>query len=268
MVKSNNIKEKKGGRPKGAKSNFNLPARGISDAVEWTRKIHEKAKEKEFSPEDLTSYLDIGKGFASPAISVLDKFGFIEKASYGWKISELGKSAIRGDKDSLKQALERIELFRELIKSFGDREVTKSIIVNYLKSKYKKENNEAVAERFAESIDFLNSFGQLDVKSEEKGFAVKEACFSDEDLQIILKMKYAFQPIKEELKETILEEAYNKFKDYGDSTIESLIEEIKKNKKNEAVRNALINAFVSSFEKKYPILKDSVKEKKKEESLE
>lgn len=261
---NNNDKVKKGGRPKGAKSKLNIPARSIEEAVDWATKIYQNAKENEFHPDDLPNYLGIGRGFSSPALSILDKFGLIEKAPLGWRVSQLGKSAINKDKEAIKESLERIDLYRDLFRAFGERKVNKSIIVAHLKSKHKYgENTEVIADKFVEAKDYLDSLeeGLIEKSLDKPRIQNHSSGLEDENLVILLKLKYAFKPINDGSKEIILEEAYNKFKNDNDTTVASLIGEIKKNKTNKEIRQALINALISSFELKYPILKEDEKPK-------
>jgi len=251
-------KPKKGGRPHGSKSKVNLPARSIENSIEWSRKIYENAKYNEFHPDDLPDYIGIGRGFASPALSILDKYGLIERGTIGWHISQLGKGAIRGNGSSIKECLERIDLYRELLSVFGDKKVNKSIIIAHLKSKYKYGNNtELIADKFIESKDYLDSFENCNIQTvspKESSQGAPPTGFKDEDLVVLLKLKYAFQPIDESSKIEILNDAYKHLSKSGDPAVESIIEEIKKNERNDNVRDALINALISTFEKKYPIL--------------
>ena len=160
----NKSKKKKGGRPAGSKSKVNLPSKSIEESIEWAKKIYVGAKNNEFHPDDLPNYLGIGRGFASPTLSILAKYGLIEKATFGWVISELGKNAINGSRESTIECLERIDLFRELFREFGDKRVNRSIIIAHLKSRYKYgDNNEVIADRFIESKEYLVTLMDLGV---------------------------------------------------------------------------------------------------------
>ncbi|MFA5019807.1 MAG: hypothetical protein WC533_01770 [Candidatus Pacearchaeota archaeon] len=255
--------KKKAGRPKGAKSKLNLPIRNIADAIDWARKVDNEANGNEFHPEDLVEYIGINKGFVSPALSVLQKFGFIEKGSFGWKISDLGMRVISNEREAVREALERVDLYRDLLRSFGDKNVTKTIILNYLKTKYKKgENTEIIAEKYAEAVSYLNSL--------EKGIgkpATKEVNkIIDNKIITLLKLKYTFYPDKNSKKE-ILNELITEFNDDEDVTIKSLISQIKENEDNESILKVLIDTLMNSFSQKYPILnieKKVKKEQKKE----
>ncbi len=254
-------KKKKGGRPVGTKSKINLPFKSVEESIEWTRKIYEKAKDNEFHPDDLPGYIGIGRGFVSPVLAILDKFGLIQRATLGWNVSQLGKEAIRGNKNSIIECVEKIDLYRELLRAFSERKVNKSIIVAHLKSKYKYgDNTESIADKFIEEKKYIDSIETNQISSENTVTKKPETPKLDNnELITLLKVKYAFQPSEEISKVELINELHNNFKDYGDTTIESLVNEIKKNKSNDAVVNALVNAFLKSFEKKYPVLKISRK---------
>jgi hypothetical protein len=251
--------KKKAGRPKGAKSKLNLPIRNIADAIDWAKKVDSNAGMNEFHPEDLVEYIGINKGFVSPALSVLQKFGFIEKGSFGWKISDLGMRVISGEREAVKEALERVDLYRDLLRSFGDKNVTKTIILNYLKTKYKKgENTEIIAEKYAEAVNYLNSLGKETSKPIAK---VEGSKVIDNKIMTLLKLKYTFYPDKNSKKE-ILNELIEEFKDDADITIQSLISQIKENENNEEILKVLIDTLMSSFSQKYPLLKFEKRTKK------
>src|SRR3989344_4019399 len=201
MATNNNTKneknKKKSGRPAGAKSKINLPIRNIDVAVEWTKKAYENAKDSEMSPNDVAKFIDVSRGFGSPAISVLDKFGLIEKASFGWKISELGKRAINGDKEAIKEALERVDMFRSLLRTFGDKDVTEGVILDYLKKNFKKgDNTKVISDKYIEALNYLNSLtGKSSVYQKPQNNPVNELNF-DNKLITLLKIRYIFLPRK------------------------------------------------------------------------
>jgi len=272
MIKIDKIEndKKKAGRPKGAKSKLNLPIRDIADAVEWIRKVDNEAKGNEFHPEDLVEYIGINKGFVSPALSVLQKFGFIERGSFGWKVSELGMRVISNEREAIKEALERVDLYRDLLKNFGDKNVTKTIILNYLKTKYKKgENTEVIAGKYTEAVSYLNSLTtEISSTKKDKQFT-KSTDNLDKKIITLLKLKYMFFPEKDS-KIEVIDELINVFEDETDPTIKSVISKIKQQKGEEETLKVLINILFDSFKEKYSILATDRKYKKdqikKEES--
>lgn len=264
----NENKKKKAGRPAGAKSKVNLPVRNIEVAVSWTKKAYEHAGEAEMSPEDIIKFIEVNKGFRSPAISTLDKFGLIEKASFGWRVSDLGKRVINGEREAIKEALERIDLFRDLLRAFGDKNVTEGVILAYLKKNYKKEDNtKPIAEKYLEAVNYLNSVTPNKVNSQSKKETSYKELNLDDKLITLLKLKYAFYPIDEHSKTELIKELDEKFKDYDDTTIRAIISQIKENKSNKEVLKILITTLLNSLGQKYHFLQfedKPTKERKKE----
>lgn len=261
-------KNRKAGRPKGAKSKINLPIRNIDESIEWTKKAYEGAGDAIMSSEELGQFIGVNKGFTSPAISVLDKFGLIEKIGSGWKISDLGKRAINNDKSAIKESLERVDLFRELIGEFLGKKVTPGTILSYLKGKYKKgENNESIVDKYLKSIQYLSSI-QGDISNTNKYDSTKELGFSDDKLILLLNLKYAYYPPDSSSRQEITENFCDKFKDNNPFVV-SLINQIRENQNNDQVVKALVNALINSFTERYPALSTERKSKdaKKKESL-
>jgi len=56
------------------------------------------------SSNDITEYLNLKKGSNTPVIGALSEYGFIERVSGGWRISDLGQRAIREEPDAVKEA--------------------------------------------------------------------------------------------------------------------------------------------------------------------
>ena len=124
MKQETDVKKKKGGRPQGSKSDIGIPMKGIKEAVALVKMAYEKGQDSIMSFSEISNYMNLQKGSNTTTIGALSFYGFVEQADGGWRISELGKRAVRGEKEAIRTAFEREALFRESSSQFGGKNVS------------------------------------------------------------------------------------------------------------------------------------------------
>ncbi len=249
------------GRPKGSKS-IGIPLKGVKEAVELVRMVYEKAGDKTMSFSEMAEYMKLQKGSSTPAVGAVYEYGLIERSGIGWKVSELGKDAIGGNRESVKEAFEKNTIFRDLSIQFGDKEITEGILIEYLRRKYKKGGNVfLIAKRFMEGLQYIKSLESsrtpaesIEPRDEAKWFKV-------------IQLKYSLNPTKEISK--LADDVAEEFENVNDVALKTLAKSIKENKNNKEVLTVLIDNLIQISRREYKseILQadakaDIIKEKK------
>ena len=222
---SSSNKKEKMGRPKGSKSKLGIPPKGIIEAVALVKSAYEKAGNNIMSVQDITDFMNLKKGSNYPMLGMLaSDYGLIEKeGDIGYRISDLGERAIKGEKFAIKESFEKNSLFRDLSTQFWDKNVTPGLIIDYLKKKYKKGDNvNLIAQRFLEGSNYIKSIGGSQYSSELNSPKNSEPSPIDEDIILLLKLKYLFIPPSENIKESTLKSILEKFRNSNDVGIKSL----------------------------------------------
>lgn len=237
-------KEKnRGGRPKGSKTKSGVPIRGIKEAIVLTKMAYEKGKNNLMSFSEISDYMGLQKGSNAPVIGALSSYGFLEQGGGGWKVSELGKRAINGEKEAIRSAFEKIDLFRELSSEFGGKNASLGLIEDYLKKKYRKgENVKIITQRFSEGMDYIKLSGP------EKPQEVQTMEKPSSKIIDLIELKYALKPAEQKDTETLAMKIYESFKDNPNKGVKVLAENIKKNKKNNAALRALVESVLALLE--------------------
>jgi len=262
MKKQDNTK-RKSGRPKGAKSKLGIPSKSLQEMLELVKKAYDSVGSQLMSVDDITTKLGLQKGSNYPILGMLSDAGLIEKEGIGYRVTELAKRALYGDKNALKIAFERNSIFSDLSNHFGDQDITAGLVMAYLKQKYKKgESVELISQRFLEGRNYINAsgIGKIYIKERTNEFQ-KENKSIDASLIQIVKLKYALSPVNKsdlsELKKSVCDE----LKRDSNETIRVLALNLEKNKDNDQVFSALFDSIWGIFLNDYPELKDDKQER-------
>jgi len=241
MAINNMVKEeKKGGRPKGSKSSIGIPPKGIKNAITLTKLAYEKGKGSTMSFSEISEFMNLQKGSNTTTVGALNSYGLLEQFEGGWKISELGKKAIAQEKEAVRTAFEKIDLFRELSSQFGGKDVSPGMIIDYLKKKYRKgENVKIIAQRFFEGMDFIKQL------SPEKLQIIQKIEKPSPSIIDLIKLKYALSPAEKVDIESLASKVYESFKGNSNNSIKVLSENINKNKKNTEALKALVDSLLA-----------------------
>ena len=241
------VKEKKkGGRPKGSKSEIGIPMKGIRGSIALIKMAYEKGKETTMSFSEISEHMGLQKGSNTPAIGALNFYGFIEQSEGGWRISTLGKRAINREKEAVRTAFEKVNLFRELSSQFGGKDVSTGLITDYLKKKYRKgENvNRLIAERFLEGMDYIANLGQGKQQMAPPEITEKPS----HNIINLIKLKYALSPTEGTDIESLASKISENFKNNPNNGVKILAENINKNKKNKEALKALVDSLLAILE--------------------
>ncbi len=234
------------------KERTGLPQVNMLDAISYTKKAYELIGTNLKSFSGLAGAMGISQAFAKKAFGELrSPYGLIEQEGNGWKVSDLGRRAAKGEKNAVIEILEKSPILKTLYKELKDKQYDKDYVEDYIKKKRfaYNINISLVAERFIGAVDYINSLeegGNEHIKSNVTSLI-------DNELSIdIIKLKYAISPPgKKEISE-LISKLHNKSKEIEDTAIKSLIEEIFNNKDNEMVLNALMNSLIKIISNKSP----------------
>ena len=239
--------KKKGGRPKGSKTDIGIPMKGLRAAVALIKMAYEKGKNSTMSFSEMSDHMGLQKGSNTTTIGALSFYGFVEQAEGGWRISALGKRAINREKEATRTAFEKVNLFRELSSQFGGKDVSTGLITDYLKKKYRKgENvNRLIAERFLEGMDYIANLG---LGKSQNGTPLEIIEKPSNKIIDLIELKYALKPAEQKDTEALAMKIYESFKDNPNKGVKILAENIKKNKKNNAALRALVESILALLE--------------------
>jgi hypothetical protein len=106
----------------------NYPAIGLSQAINYVRKLWEKEKRTSVSPDVAAKALGYKalNGPSRTAISALRKYGLVEEGKSGVRVSDLAMTILHGQKNSpewqkaIQEAAFRPDIFREIYTDFAD----------------------------------------------------------------------------------------------------------------------------------------------------
>ena len=254
------------GRPKGSRS-LGIPIRGLAEAIDLTKILYEKVGKKHMSYQELAGFLGLRGGSSFPVVGALSEYGFIEKIGEYWKVSDTGELAIKEDIPTLKHALERNPVFKDLLNQFKDKEVTPGAIENHLRKKYKKRSNvHTTVNRFLKSKSYIDS---LEKEISDMISDPIEPITEEIDLTKwikLIKLKYALNPPKETEINKLFKEVVDVWGE-EDVAISTLSKSIEDNKENKEIQKVLIKSLIDIIVKKYPMI-DDLKETKKKEEIE
>lgn len=261
MVKAKddkNDKKGKAGRPAGAKSKSGIPTKSLPEMIDLAKKAYENAGDSAMSVEDITNYLGLIKGSNYPILGMLTEAGVIEKIGIGYKVTDLAKRAISGDRQAIKLIFERNKIFGDLSAHYGDQDITQGLVVAYVKQKYKKgENADLIAQRFLEGRTYINSTGigksYVDVGTK----TVEKDSFENSAMIAVVKLKYALNPINDDELKSLKEEVCKKLKKNQDAGISALATSLERNMNDDKIFNALFDSLWEVLQSKY---KDLVEE--------
>ena len=126
------------GRPKGSKS-AGIPQRTLKECIDYVTVAYAKVGGHTMAFSEMRDYMGLEKGSDLAVSGALNKYGLAEKDQSGyWRLTDLGKRVTQKDGVAMKEALERIPIFKDLSSRFWDQEVTPGVVEQHIRSKYKK----------------------------------------------------------------------------------------------------------------------------------
>jgi hypothetical protein len=251
---SKKIKQK-GGRPR--KGRTGLPQVNMIDAIKYTKKAFDTIGTTLKSFSGMAQAMGLSEAFAKRAFGELKDYGLIEQESLGWRITDLGRRAVQGDKNAVIEILSKNDILQDLFNNFKDKSVSKDYLEDYIKKKRYRYNinAELVAERFLETMEYIN-------KLEVGGVSIGVIQEPKIEWLKVIQLKYALSPPKPEEISALANEIAEELSDNEDASIRILSTKIKQNLKDVSALKLLINSIVDILSEKYPNLIIKPKEKK------
>jgi len=251
--------KRKSGRPKGSVS-LGIPQTSFKDALEYTKMAYEKYADKTITFDDMANAMNLQKGSLIRISGDLKSYGLIEKEDYGWKITRAGIDAILGDSPTAKHLFEKNSIFKDLSSAFWDKHVTVSIIMDYLRKKYRKgENVKLITERFLEDKNYINSMdGSPNGITLTSEHITQELEVHDQrelsKLQKLMKLHFALYPPEKEEIDKLVTELSAELKKDTDVSIKSLAEQMEDDKEKIDTLKSLLKTLEKVLSVKYPVL--------------
>jgi hypothetical protein len=248
---------------KSRKKGIPVPQASINEAIGYIRKVSDIVGDRAMSFDETMGHMGVSKAYGKVFVKVFKDYGLMEQIKGGfWKISPLGIKCLNGEYNAIKDAFERITLFKQLMEVFGKGKFTSKAVSDYLKNKYHKPENyvKNAAEKFWAGKEYLEKVERGTETTKELEMPLDTTDIR-KTLKIIL-LQYAFNPPSSNEIENLIEEVYEEFQDDRDSGIRTLVKSMKENKKDDKNRRLLFNNFLTIISERYPAL---LKEKKSKE---
>ncbi len=159
ISQDNTSETEKRGRPKGSKSRADIPIKTLEESVDLTKKVYESYKDASISPTEIADTLGLPKASIFPVLGALDKYRLMENDEHGWHVTDLGKKAIRGERQALGGALEGVPILKRLSTQFLGKGVSRGIIEDFIRKNYRQgENVELIATKFLDAKNYIEGF--------------------------------------------------------------------------------------------------------------
>jgi len=252
--------KKKGGRPR--KGRTGLPQINMIDAIKYTKKAFDTIGTTLKSFGGMAQAMGLTEAFAKRAFGEFKGHGLIEQESLGWRITDLGRRAVQGDKNAVIEILTKNDILQDLFNNFKDKSVSKDYLEDYIKKKRYRYNinAELVAERFLEAMEYIN---KLEVGGMTSGMPQEP----NTEWFKVIQLKYALNPPKPEEISNLANEVAEQLGDNEDASIRILSSKIKQNLKDTNALRLLINSIVDILSEKYPNLLVIVEKKQTKQKV-
>jgi hypothetical protein len=199
--------------------------------------------------EGMADAMAMSTAHARKAFGEMKGYGLIEQEGDGWRVSELGEQAIKGEKEAIIDVLRTNKIMDSVYSELKDKPCDKDYIEDFIRKKRfaYKINTSLVADRFLEAIRYIN---ELKAKSLPEVTEAKQEEFKPIFFKII-QLKYALEPkpTEHEQKE-LVEEVCKELKDTDDIAIKLLVEHLSK-AENGISRKAIADSLFDIMLKKY-----------------
>jgi len=231
--------KKAGGRPKGSK--IGLPFTTFPEALDYVNKIWQKAQYNEMAFKDMSSFMGLHPKKAVRVLNTLkDFYGVIEKTESGyWRLTDVGKRAVRNEHTALKEIFSKNPMFAELHNTFGSKSVTEGVILDHIRKKYKGVDVEEAKRRLLEGISIIG-------QNKKDGYEHPNQNMSQDFILPLFQLRYALKPPSNEEIENLVEKVAIGLKGSNDDVLK-FISGLMIEKKKE--RGELVNLLDKAMSK-------------------
>jgi len=250
-------KKRKTGRPKGTKNK--LPFTTFTQALDYAKKFWKEAQGSDMSFDDIVQYTGFHEKKVVRILNALrDAYKLVEKTDSGeWVLTNIGKGVAVNNSESLKEMFISNSMFKELHTHFGNRNVTESVIQNYVKKHFKGVNSKEATKRYFEGLQIIKTQGKVTYHD-------KPIIEPSKDIALhLFQLKYALHPASHNEIETLAETVAEKLNATNDESLKLLSEFIleKKGQKDELI--GLVNRVMKKLSLESPEKHRPETEKKK-----
>ena len=221
-----------------------VPKKTIGEAITYIKLIYDARGQRLMSFNEMAEYMQVSGGWRSTIFSLLENYGLIEQTKTGlWKVTDDGVKCLNNDYNSVKDAFEKVPIFKKLMNVFGDKDVTQRAIVDYLKTLYKKPDKyvKNAAEKFWYGKEYLDSIQKGEEPRPPK-LSINHSI--TEKWLYMIKLKYALSPPSQSEKKEIIIDLLERVKD--DKDLRIFAESLKENVANDDSIKTIFNLMIKT----------------------
>lgn len=233
------------------KGRTGLPQVNMLDAIDYVKKAYESTGTNLKSFVGMAKAMGISEMFAKRAFGELKDYGMIEQESNGWKISDLGRRATKGEKNAVIEILERNSILKTLYGDLKDKSYDRDFVVDYIKKKRfaYNINHSLVADRFLSAMKYISDLQEGGTQTEISG---RRSPIPNTLFLSMIRLKYALSPPDKKEKIKLVQELYNEAEKSDDVVIKSLTKQMLGKKDQEQVLFSLLESLMDVIAQKYP----------------
>lgn len=246
--KSHSKQEKpKAGRP--SRGKIVPPRIDFVDAIRYLKKINDQFGDETVTLVEIAESIGMRPRAAGVFMSGVRKFGLIESTPHKtWRITDLGKGAVRNEKNATIQALQKNSLMNALYTEFESTSSSRGTIEKFVERNYPKLTYVSnIVNRFENAMTYINSLekaGEIPPPPQEPKI---------EWLKII-QLKYALSsPSPKEISE-LASKVADEIENSKDVHIKALSNRMRQNLGNKDALILLVDSIMDMLSAQYPNL--------------
>lgn len=256
MNEESKKEESKIGRPR---KKISLPKTTMATALNYTKRIYDRVKGATDTLKSIAQNLGISERWARRVSGEMQNYGLIERDGIGWRVTNLGMRAARGEKNGVIEVLQKNPIMWDLFNEFKDKGHTRELLEESIKKKYPRATISTIANRFEEIREYIDKLEE----GKEGAFPLVEP---KAEWFKIIQLKYALTPPEKEKISDLAKEIAEELKDHEDPYMKILAKRMKQNLENTNGLKLLVDSIVDILSEKYSSFFFEFKEEKKKPS--
>lgn len=230
---------------KSRRSRTGLPKVDLIDAMGYGRKVYNISGTNVKTFQKMADDMGIDHAYAKVAFGFLADYGLIDKVGVNWRITEFGKKAIGGDRNTVEQMLRKNKIMDGLFNEFTGSIPERDVLEQHIKRKYPTLKANYIADRYVKALEYLNTLGAA---AKSSLLEIKPEWYK------IMQLKYALNPPKENEIADLARELAEDLKTNEDEavSIKVLAGQMENNLDNRHALTLLINSIFEILAKEHP----------------
>jgi DNA-binding Lrp family transcriptional regulator len=242
MNKESKKEKSKVGRPR---KKISLPQTTMINALDYTKRIYDRVKDATDTLNSIAKNLGISEMWARKVSGEMEDYGLIERDGIGWRVTNLGSRAAKGEKNAVIEVLQKNSIMWDLFNEFKEGGFTPELLEETIKRKYPTATISTVARRFEEICGYIDK-----LKEGKEGAPLlvepKAEWFK------IIQLKYALTPPEKEEITDLAKKVSEELKNHEDVSIKVLANRMKQNLEDTSALKFSTDSIVDILSEKYP----------------